>query len=161
MSDLVTAAGANALMPRDMDQAIRMAKAMSSTKLVPKHLRDDPGACLMIVEQAARWNMSPFAVAQCTSLIGEKLMYEGKIIAQSENTIVVEGNHYFPPGDVHMEYLVPSDTHTTCPWKGLASYYHVKGDTLNKDAAWYYPEPKEAAKEIKGHIAFYKGVVVK
>jgi len=87
--------------------------------------------------------------------------YEGKIIAQSENTIVVEGNHYFPPGDVQMEYLVPSDTHTTCPWKGLASYYHVKVDTLNKDAAWYYPEPKEAAREIKGHIAFYKGVVVK
>ena len=87
--------------------------------------------------------------------------YEGKIIAQSENTIVVEGNHYFPPGDVQMEYLVPSDTHTTCPWKGLASYYHVKVDTLNTDAAWYYPEPKEAAKEIKGYIAFYKGVAVK
>lgn len=89
-----------------------------------------------------------------------RAMYEGKIIAQSKDTVVVEGNHYFPEKDVNMEYLIPSDTHTTCPWKCVASYYDVQVDTLNKDAAWYYPEPKEAAKEIKGYIAFYKGVKV-
>jgi hypothetical protein len=94
MNDIVPGAGTNALMPRDMDQAIRMAKAMSSTKLVPKHLREDPGACLMIVEQAARWNMSPFAVAQCTSLIGEKLMYEGKLIAAAVASMGAITSHF-------------------------------------------------------------------
>lgn len=89
-----------------------------------------------------------------------KAVYEGTVIAQSENTILIEGNHYFPESDVKKEYLIPSDTHSTCPWKGLASYYHVKVNTLNKDAAWYYPEPKEAAKEIKGYVAYYKGVSV-
>jgi hypothetical protein len=94
MNDIVPSSASNALMPRDMDQAIRMAKAMSSTKLVPKHLRDDPGACLMIVEQAARWNMSPFAVAQCTSLIGEKLMYEGKIVAAAVASMGAITGHF-------------------------------------------------------------------
>jgi len=86
--------------------------------------------------------------------------YENAILARSEKTIFLEGNHYFPAIDVKKEYLIPSDTHTTCPWKGLASYYDVKVNMLNKDAAWYYPEPKEAAKQIKGYIAFYKGVKV-
>lgn len=89
-----------------------------------------------------------------------KAMYEGKVIAESNNTIVVEGNHYFPAEDVHMDYLVPSDTHTRCPWKGLASYYDVKVGSVNKDAAWYYPEPKDAAKEIKNYVAFWKGISV-
>ena len=89
-----------------------------------------------------------------------KATYEGAVIAESENTIIIEGNHYFPEGDVKKEYLIPSTTHTTCPWKGLASYYDVKVNTVNKDAAWYYPEPKDAAKEIKGYVAFYKGVMV-
>jgi uncharacterized protein (DUF427 family) len=74
---------------------------------------------------------------------------------------VVENNHYFPPDSVKREYLKESDTHTTCPWKGEASYYTVVvNDTVNKDAAWYYPEPKEAAKQIKDYVAFSKGVEV-
>ena len=89
-----------------------------------------------------------------------KAVYEGTVIAQSENTILIEGNHYFPESDVKMEYLIPSETHSTCPWKGLASYYDVKVNTVNKDAAWYYPEPKDAAKEIKGYVAFWKGISV-
>jgi uncharacterized protein (DUF427 family) len=83
------------------------------------------------------------------------------VIAESDQTILLEGNHYFPAEAVRWEFLEPSDTHTTCPWKGVASYYHVKvGNQINRDAAWYYPEPSEAAKQIKGYIAFWKGVQV-
>ncbi len=82
-------------------------------------------------------------------------------IAESDKTVVVEGNHYFPPETVNKDYLQESSKHTTCPWKGEASYYHVvvKGQ-VNKDAAWYYPEPKAAAAEIKNHVAFWRGVKV-
>ncbi len=77
------------------------------------------------------------------------------------NCVVVEGNQYFPSDAVKKEYLKPSDTHTTCPWKGLASYYSIEVDgKVNKDAAWYYPQPKEAAKQIKDRIAFWRGVRV-
>ena len=90
-----------------------------------------------------------------------KAIWNNQVIAKSNDTIVVEGNHYFPADAVKKEYLQPSDTHTTCPWKGLASYYTLQVDgKINKDAAWYYPEPKEAAKEIKNYIAFWKGVKV-
>ena len=90
-----------------------------------------------------------------------KAIWKDTVIAQSDNTVVVEGNHYFPPASVKKEHLRPSDTHTTCPWKGLASYYDVVvGDNVNSDAAWYYPEPKDAAAEIKDHIAFWRGVSV-
>jgi len=90
-----------------------------------------------------------------------KAIWNGVVIAESDETIVIEGNHYFPPGSVDGKFLVESSTHTTCPWKGFASYYSVKiGDKLNEDAAWYYPEPKEAAKEIKGYIAFWKGIQI-
>jgi hypothetical protein len=82
----ITTIGVNALVPRDMDQAIRLAQAMASAKMVPKHLQDDVGTCLMVVEQAMRWGMSPFAVAQCTSNIGGKLMYEGKLVAAAVQT---------------------------------------------------------------------------
>lgn len=90
-----------------------------------------------------------------------KAIWNNTQIAESTETVVVEGNHYFPAESVVSEFLQPSGTHTTCPWKGEASYYDVvvNGET-NKDAAWYYPEPKEAAMEIKGHIAFWKGVKV-
>jgi len=90
-----------------------------------------------------------------------KAIYNGKVLAESEETIVVENNHYFPEDSLHKEYFKSSDKHTTCPWKGLASYYtiDVEGNT-NPDAAWYYPEPKEAAKEIKNHVAFWKGVEI-
>lgn len=90
-----------------------------------------------------------------------KAIWNGEVIADSNDTIVVEGNHYFPPGSVNGKFLSGSPTHTTCPWKGEASYYnlHVNGED-NKDAAWYYPDPKEAAKNIKGYVAFWKGVDV-
>jgi uncharacterized protein (DUF427 family) len=81
------------------------------------------------------------------------------VLAESDNTIVVEGNHYFPPDSVNWEYFQKSDTHTTCPWKGEASYYNIVIDEeVESDAAWYYPEPKEAANQIKNYVAFYRGV---
>ncbi len=91
-----------------------------------------------------------------------KAIWNDEVIAESNETVMVEGNHYFPKGDVKSEFLVESSTHTTCPWKGKASYFslRVKGKE-NKDAAWYYPEPKEAAIKIKGYLAFWKGVVIK
>lgn len=83
------------------------------------------------------------------------------VIAQSTETVVVERNHYFPPESVDRQFLRPSATHTICSWKGTASYYDVVVDgQVNKDAAWYYPEPKAAAIEIAGRIAFWKGVAV-
>lgn len=90
-----------------------------------------------------------------------KAIWKDVTIAQSDETIVVEDNHYFPPDAVKKEYLKESDTHTTCPWKGEASYYDVVvSEAVNKDAAWYYPEPKEAAQQIKDYVAFWKGVEV-
>lgn len=90
-----------------------------------------------------------------------KAIWNGAIIAESDDIAVVEGNYYFPADSVHEEYLQDSDTRSTCPWKGVASYYDiVVGDQINTDAAWYYPEPKEAAKEIINRIAFWKGVEV-
>ena len=87
--------------------------------------------------------------------------YEGTEIARSDRTVVVEGNHYFPAEDVQEGFLEPSDTHTNCPWKGEASYYDVVlGERRNPDAAWYYPNPKDAAKEITDRVAFWKGVAV-
>ncbi len=91
-----------------------------------------------------------------------KAIWNNQVIAESADTVVVERNHYFPPEAVKKEFLKPSETHTLCPWKGTASYYHIEvAGKQNKDAAWYYPEPKEAAKEIKGRIAFWRGVTVK
>lgn len=90
-----------------------------------------------------------------------KAIWNGKTIAKSEKTIEVEGNQYFPKEDVNKAYLKPSTHHSTCPWKGEASYYHVDVDgSTNENAAWYYPEPKTAANNIKDHIAFWKGVEV-
>lgn len=82
-------------------------------------------------------------------------------IANSEETVIVEGNHYFPANSVNSDFLRPSETHTTCAWKGEASYYDVVvGDDVNRDAAWYYPDPKPAAEEISGRIAFWRGVEI-
>ncbi|WP_018621319.1 DUF427 domain-containing protein [Spirosoma luteum] len=90
-----------------------------------------------------------------------KAIWNGETIAESDNTVVVENNHYFPKDSVKPEYLTDSTTHTTCPWKGLASYYSLSVDgKTNPDAAWYYPEPKQAASQIKDHVAFWKGVQV-
>ncbi len=88
-------------------------------------------------------------------------IWQESVIAESDETVVVEGNHYFPEGDVNSAMLQDSDTTTFCPWKGTAHYYHVVVDgEINKDAAWYYPEPKEAAMQIKDRIAFWHGVNV-
>ncbi len=90
-----------------------------------------------------------------------KAIWNDQIIAESNDTIVVENNHYFPIESVKNEYLENTDTHTTCPWKGLASYYTLNVDgKKNQDAAWYYPQPKEAASHIANYVAFWKGVKV-
>ena len=87
--------------------------------------------------------------------------WNGTIIAQSDKTIVVEGNHYFPPESLVRELISDSDKTTRCPWKGEANYYHVTVDgKRNDDAAWYYADPKSAAAEIKDHIAFWRGITV-
>jgi len=90
-----------------------------------------------------------------------KAVWNGVVLAESDRTEVVEGNQYFPPDSVKMEYFKESDTHTTCGWKGVANYYSIEVDgQVNKDAAWYYPTPKSAAKNIEGYVAFWKGVKV-
>lgn len=87
--------------------------------------------------------------------------WNGQVIAESDDTVVVEGNHYFPADSVRSEVLVASSTTSVCPWKGTASYYSIQLDGQeNADAAWYYPAPKDAAAEIKDRVAFWKGVVV-
>ncbi|KQC32057.1 MULTISPECIES: DUF427 domain-containing protein [Nonlabens] len=90
-----------------------------------------------------------------------KAIWNNKVIAESDTTVVVENNHYFPKSSLKQEFFKPSDKTTSCPWKGTASYYSLEvEDKTNKDAAWYYPDPKMAAKEIEGHVAFWKGVEV-
>ncbi len=90
-----------------------------------------------------------------------KAIFENTVIAESDQTIVVEGNHYFPPESLDKTFFKPSNTHTTCPWKGEASYYTIEvNDKKGVDAGWYYPNPKDAAKNIKDHVAFWKGVRV-
>jgi uncharacterized protein (DUF427 family) len=87
--------------------------------------------------------------------------WNGAVLAESDRCELVEGNHYFPPAAVRRECLRPSATHTTCSWKGVASYYDVVvGGETNRDAAWYYPDPKPAAANVKDHVAFWRGVVV-
>ena len=90
-----------------------------------------------------------------------KAVWNDVVLAESDETKVVEGNRYFPPDSIKKEFFKPSPTHSVCPWKGTASYYtvEVNGKT-NPDAAWYYPAPKDAAKEIVDHVAFWKGVEV-
>lgn len=90
-----------------------------------------------------------------------KAIWNGAVLAESNETVVVEGNHYFPHDAINKDHFQPSETHTVCPWKGTASYYNVvvNGD-VNKDAAWYYPDTKEAAKNIENYVAFWKGVKV-
>ena len=87
--------------------------------------------------------------------------WNGTVIAESADTVVVEGNHYFPLADVDPALVRATDTHTVCPWKGTASYYDVVVDgQVNRDAAWYYPSPKAAARQIDGRVAFWRGVQV-
>ncbi len=90
-----------------------------------------------------------------------KVRWNLKVLAESDQTEVVEGNQYFPPDSIMREFFIESDYHTICPWKGTASYYHIEVDgKRNENAAWYYPNPKDAAKQIKDHVAFWKGVEV-
>jgi uncharacterized protein (DUF427 family) len=90
-----------------------------------------------------------------------KAVWNGVTLAESDKTIVVEGNHYFPPETVKREHVQPSDTHTICSWKGEASYFTVAVDgQMNRDAAWFYPSPKPAAAQIKDYVAFWHGVKV-
>lgn len=90
-----------------------------------------------------------------------KAIWRDTVLAQSDATVVVEGNHYFPPEALNQAYFQPSQQHTVCPWKGTASYFDVVVEgQVNKDAAWYYPEPKEAARQITGYVAFWRGVQV-
>ncbi|HTD89681.1 MAG TPA: DUF427 domain-containing protein [Burkholderiales bacterium] len=90
-----------------------------------------------------------------------KAIWNGAVIADSNDTVIVEGNHYFPENAVKQEYLSPSDHTSVCPWKGMANYYSINvAGELNKDAAWYYAAPKQAAAQIKGRIAFWRGVQV-
>jgi uncharacterized protein (DUF427 family) len=90
-----------------------------------------------------------------------KATWNGTVIAESDSTVIVEGNHYFPAESVKSDHLVKADKQTVCPWKGTASYYDIAVDGQTNDAAaWYYPAPKEAAANITGHVAFWKGVTV-
>lgn len=91
-----------------------------------------------------------------------KAIWNGAVIAESDATIVIEGNHYFPPDSVKKEFLEASDHATVCPWKGNASYYSLSVDgKVNRDAAWFYAQPKDAARQIRGYVAFWKGVEVR
>lgn len=90
-----------------------------------------------------------------------KASWNGETLAESNDTIVVENNHYFPPASIDKRFFKPSDKHTVCPWKGTASYYDIEaGGATNAGAAWFYPEPKSAASNIAGYVAFWKGVTV-
>jgi uncharacterized protein (DUF427 family) len=90
-----------------------------------------------------------------------KALWNGVILAESNDTVVVEGNHYFPVASLHRQFFQDSPHHTECGWKGTASYYHIAVDgKVNENAAWYYPAPKPAAQQIAGRVAFWKGVQV-
>ncbi|NNM31955.1 MAG: DUF427 domain-containing protein [Gemmatimonadetes bacterium] len=93
--------------------------------------------------------------------MSRKAIWNGQVIAESDDTVMVEGNHYFPPNTIKKEFFQENTSHTVCPWKGTASYYDVVVDgQTNEGAAWYYPDPKSAAEQIKDHVAFWKGVEV-
>ncbi len=90
-----------------------------------------------------------------------KAVWNGQVVAESDQTVVVEGNHYFPPDSINLEFLRDSEDHTRCPWKGVASYYDVVVDgEISRGGAWFYPDPSRAAKKIKNHVAFWRGVRV-
>ncbi len=90
-----------------------------------------------------------------------KAIWNNKVLAESDETVIVENNHYFPADSMHKEFFKTSAKHTTCPWKGEASYYDIDvNGNINSGAAWFYPTPKEAAANIKNYVAFWKGVVI-
>ncbi len=90
-----------------------------------------------------------------------KAIWKDTVLAESDDTVVIEGNHYFPPDSLNMEYFRKTETLSACPWKGLASYYSIEVDgNVNQEAAWYYKDPNDLAKNIKNHVAFWKGIIV-
>ena len=90
-----------------------------------------------------------------------RAIWNGVVLAESNETEIVEGNYYFPPDSINNEYFKSSETHTLCPWKGQASYYSIEVDgQVNRDAAWFYPNPKPAAGQIKDYVAFWRGVQI-
>lgn len=90
-----------------------------------------------------------------------KAIWNNTVLAESDDTLVVENNHYFPAESIKREYFKDSQTHTSCPWKGMASYYTIEVDgQRNEDAAWYYPKASELARQIEGRVAFWKGVEI-
>jgi uncharacterized protein (DUF427 family) len=90
-----------------------------------------------------------------------RAVWNGAVLAESDDTVIVEGNHYFPIESINEKYFSKSRTHSLCPWKGIASYYHVEVDgKLNKNAAWYYPRPSPLARKIKNRVAFWHGVSI-
>ena len=92
----------------------------------------------------------------------KQAVWNGVVLAESEQTIIVEGNHYFPAESIKHERFSGSETHTVCPWKGVASYYNIEvGGKVNPNAAWYYPQPNEAASKIQGYVSFWRGVEVR
>jgi uncharacterized protein (DUF427 family) len=118
----------------------------------------------VMVASGSRNAEAPSDVATCdddTEWTVVRARWKGQVIAESDDTIVLEGNHYFPPEAVHPAFLEHSDDHTICGWKGTASYYDVVVDgEVNRGAAWYYADPKPAASDIKNYIAFWRGVRV-
>lgn len=90
-----------------------------------------------------------------------RAIWNDVVVAESDDTVIVEGNHYFPPESLKTDYFVASEHHTTCGWKGVASYYSLAvGGKVNRDAAWFYPEPKDAASHVRGRVAFWRGVQI-
>lgn len=119
------------------------------------------GLCRKQKMPLAIYNSNTYKVPLYKHLALMKAVWNNQVIAESDNTIVVENNHYFPKDSVKPEFLRASSTHTTCPWKGIASYYTIEVDgKQNQDAAWYYAEPKAAAANITNYVAFWKGVQI-
>jgi uncharacterized protein (DUF427 family) len=123
-----------------------------------------PGRCAS-ADRPAKYRAPAGGSARAEADIEEatvpKATWNRAVIAESDDTVIVEGNHYFPRDSVRADYLRDSDTHTVCPWKGTASYHTLEVDgKTNPDAVWYYPEPKDAAKEITDRVAFWRGVEV-
>lgn len=149
-------------MPTKMHALPRILLSVNISMMTQVALRASIRPSFLSCAQHISHPRSPLGRPFTTKIQAMKATWEGTVIAESDKTVVVENNHYFPPESIKKEYFQPSDTHTTCGWKGVASYYSVDvGDgKVNKDAAWYYPDPKPAAKEVAGYIAFWKGVKV-
>lgn len=123
-----------------------------------KSLEDNDGSSERFKNTIAQ----PFDILRASNIEIMKAYWNGQLIAESDDTIVVENNYYFPPEAINKDFFKESDTHTICPWKGKASYYTLQANgEENKDAAWYYPDSSDLAKKIENYVAFLKGVEIK